>query len=137
MSVAPMHYSALVQDLFGRLPRSGSLGPGSGQVVHGESVALDRGAWVRFEARVEDGCVTDCVFRAWGCPHTLAAAALVAARTPGRQVDADPVLDAQRLAAELEAPPAKLGRLLVVEDALVAMLERARAVQLRSPWQSS
>ena len=123
-------YSPLVRELFERLPHAGDLAPGRGAVVHGEAIALDRGAWVRYEARIEDGRVADCAFRAWGCPHTLAAAALVASRMRGQGIDAEAVFDARRLATELDAPPEKLGRLLVVEDAVSGMLARALALQL-------
>jgi len=122
-------YSPLVRSLFERLPHAGDLAPGPGAVVHGEAIALDRGAWVRYEARIEDGRVADCAFRAWGCPHTLAAAALVASRMHGHGIDAEAVFDVRRLAAELGAPPEKLGRLLVVEDALIGMLAQALALQ--------
>ena len=123
-------YSPLVRELFERLPHAGDLAPGPGAVVYGEAMALDRGAWIRFEARIEDGRVAACAFRAWGCPHTLAAAALVASRMQGRGIDGGPVFDARSLAAELDAPAEKLGRLLVVEDALSGMLARAHALQL-------
>lgn len=123
-------YSPLVRELFERLPHSGDLAPGPGCVVHGEAVALDRGAWVRFEARIAEGRIADCTFRAWGCPHTLAAAALVATRMHGQGVDSQAAFDARRLAAELDVPPEKLGRLLVVEDALFGMLAGALALQL-------
>jgi len=126
---ATMAYSPLVRELFDGLPRSGELAPGTGQLVHGEAMALDRGAWVRLEARIDEGRIADCAFRAWGCPHTLAAAALVASQLPAQRVDAVPATDARSLAAELDAPPEKLGRLLVVEDALHALLERAHALQ--------
>jgi NifU-like protein involved in Fe-S cluster formation len=122
-------YSPLVRELFERLPHAGDLAPGSGTLVHSEAMALDRGAWVRFGARIEDGRVVDCAFRAWGCPHTLAAAALVASRMHGQRIDGEAACDARRLAAELDAPSEKLGRLLVVEDALFAMLARAHALQ--------
>ncbi|MSQ91483.1 MAG: hypothetical protein EXR87_00920 [Gammaproteobacteria bacterium] len=123
-------YSPLVRELFERLPHAGDLAPGPGTVVHGEAIALDRGAWVRYEARIKDGRVADCAFRAWGCPHTLAAAALVASRMQGHCIDAEAAFDAGCLAMELDAPPEKLGRLLVVEDALSGMLARALALQL-------
>jgi NifU-like protein involved in Fe-S cluster formation len=120
----------LVRELFERLPHAGDLAPGPGALVHGEAMALDRGAWVRFGARIEDGRVADCAFRAWGCPHTLAAAALVASRMQGQRIDGEAAFDARCLAVELDAPPEKLGRLLVVEDALFGMLTRAHALQL-------
>lgn len=122
-------YSQLVRELFERLPHAGDLEPGAGTAVHGEAMALDRGAWVRFDARIEDGRVVDCSFRAWGCPHTLAAAALIASRLPGMGIGNEGAFDAQRLARELGAPAEKLGRLLVVEDALSGMLARALALQ--------
>jgi NifU-like protein involved in Fe-S cluster formation len=123
-------YSPLVRDLFERLPHAGELAPGPGAVIHGEAMALDRGAWVRFDARIEDGRIADCAFRAWGCPHTLAAAALVTSRMRGQGIDSRAPFDARRLAAELDAPAEKLSRLLVVEDALSGMLASALALQL-------
>lgn len=124
-----MSYSPMVRELFEQLPRSGGLAPGAGSLVHGEAMELDRGAWVRFEARIEGGRILDCSFRAWGCPHVLAASALAARRLPGHDLEAGLPTDAHRLAAELAAPAEKLGRLLVVEDALRSMLERARGLQ--------
>jgi len=129
-------YSPRVRELFDQLPGSAALTPGPGSVVQGEALALDRGAWVRFEARIEDRRVLDCVFRAWGCPHTLAAAALVAIRMQGQRVDTDAPINAQILAVELDAPPEKLGRLLIVEDALMALLAGAHALQLAPSWRS-
>jgi NifU-like protein involved in Fe-S cluster formation len=125
-----MTYSTLVRQMFMQLPHAGDLAPGPGTTVHGEAMALDRGAWVRFEARIEAGKVVDCAFRAWGCPHTLAAAALVADRMHGRAIGTEPAFDARRLAAALDAPAEKLGRLLVVEDAFFGMLAQALALQL-------
>ncbi len=116
-------------ELFERLPHAGDLAPGPGAVVHGEAMALDRGAWVRYEARIASGRIADCAFRAWGCPHTLAAAALVASRMRGQDVGTGTAFDARHLARELDAPVEKLGRLLVVEDALSGLLARAHALQ--------
>ncbi len=131
MIAAPVSYSPLVRRLFDQLPRAGGLAPGPGQLVHGEARALDRGAWVRLDARIEGGYVADCAFRAWGCPHVLAAAALAAAHSSGQPIAGGLPIDAYRMAAEMDAPEEKLGRLLVVEDALRAMLANARALQLR------
>lgn len=130
MSGIRVSYSPLVGELFERLPHAGELAPGPGLVVHGEAEVLDRGAWVRFEARIEGAAFADCVFRAWGCPHTLAAAALTASRMRGQAIGVPCTIDAQRLAAELDTPVEKFGRLLVVEDALSAMLAQALELQL-------
>lgn len=131
MSGDPIRYSARVRDLFARLPGAQALTPGPGACVAGEAVALDRGAWVRFEARIDDGRIVECVFRAWGCPHVLAASAWACAETRGRPIDAAGAIQASRLAEELDAPAGKMGRLLVVEDAMRALFAEAGAVQLR------
>jgi NifU-like protein involved in Fe-S cluster formation len=93
-------------------------------------MALDRGAWVRFEARLDQGRVAECVFRAWGCPHVLAASALACAQVQGLAIDAPDAIHARSLAEALDAPAAKMGRLLVVEDAMRALFAAARRVQL-------
>ena len=128
MSAAAPRYSDTVLALFRELPGAGELRPGPGKVVAGEAIALERVAWVRFEARVEEGRIAECRFRAFGCPHTLAAAAYVARAlsAPGENPAA---IDAARLARELCAPAEKMGRLLVVEDAMRALLEGLPRVQ--------
>ena len=131
MSGEPIRYSARVRDLFARLPGAQALAPGRGTVVSGEAMALERGAWVRFEALIDQGRVEACVFRAWGCPHVLAAAAWACAEMRGLAIDAAGAINAGRLAEALDAPAGKTGRLLVVEDAMHALFAEARAVQLR------
>jgi NifU-like protein involved in Fe-S cluster formation len=129
VSAARLRYSPRVLELFRKLPGAGALPAGAGEVVAGEAIALDRGAWVRFEARLEAGRVADCRFRAFGCPHTLAAAALAASRLVGTIAsDASPI-DARLLARELDVPAEKLGRLLVVADAIHALLAGQARVQ--------
>lgn len=119
-------YSERVLALFRELPGAGRIGAGPGKVVAGEAGSPERGAWVRFEARVAGGRITDCRFTAWGCPHTLAASALAReSLLAGRQGGGEAV----RLAAELDVPPEKMGRLLVVEDAVKALLADAARVQ--------
>jgi NifU-like protein involved in Fe-S cluster formation len=122
-------YSPRVLELFAHLPGAEPLPPGPGIPVAGEAIVVERGAWVRFDARVESARILQCVFRAWGCPHTLAAAAWVASEVRARRIEDCASIDASRLARELDAPAEKMGRILVVEDALRALLERARAVQ--------
>ncbi len=128
MSGVP-RYSARVLDLFRRLPGAGGVAAGAGAIVAGEAVALDRGAWVRYEARIERGRIRDCAFRAWGCPHLLAAAALACSAMRGCAIDTSAAIDARGLASELDIPAEKMGRLLVIEDAMQALFAEAHAVQ--------
>jgi NifU-like protein involved in Fe-S cluster formation len=129
VSAARLRYSPRVLELFRALPGAGALPAGAGEVVTGEAIALDRGAWVRFEARIEGGRVADCRFRAFGCPHTLAASALAAAKLAASATVDAPAIDARLLARELDVPAEKLGRLLVVEDAIHVLLAGPPRVQ--------
>ena len=122
-------YSARVIGLFRELPGAGVPGAGPGRVAVGEAGSPERGAWVRFEARVEAGRIVDCGFKAWGCPHTLAAAALARARLIGSDATAPTACEAGILARELDVPAGKMGRMLVVEDAGKALLAEAARVQ--------
>ena len=129
MSARRLRYSPRVLELFRKLPGAGALPAGAGSVVAGEALALDRGTWVRIEARFEAGRIADCRFRAFGCPHTLAAAALAASKLIATTAaDASPI-DARLLARELDVPADKLGRLLVIEDAIHALLAGEPRVQ--------
>jgi hypothetical protein len=122
-------YSAAVRRLFEALPCAGSLPDGAGLPVVGEAIALDRGAWVQFEARILRGRYVACRFRAWGCPHILAAAAKTAESLCGSSVGTESVCNARELIETLGAPVEKLGRFLIIEDAHRALLTAARAVQ--------
>ena len=100
---------------------AGDLGPGRGDVREAEVAAPDRGAWVRFSIREQGGTIREARFRAWGCPHVLAACELAAARLEGRPAGRMEGLTAACLARDLQVPPQKRGRLLVVEDALAQL----------------
>jgi cysteine desulfurase len=90
------------------------------QQVMGEGGAEGQDAWVRFHLRIADGVVKDARFQAYGCPHTLAVAAWLTGQLPGRaRKDLIPGKPAD-WAAALAVPVEKLGRLLVIEDALQA-----------------
>jgi NifU-like protein involved in Fe-S cluster formation len=98
--------------------------------VSGEAGRERHGTRVRFLLRLDRDRLLEVRYRAYGCPHTLAACEWLSQQleTAGRD-RADP--RGERIggpadwAAALQIPPAKLGRLLVVEDALKAALEAA------------
>ena len=117
MTAAP-GYSDRVRELFTRPPHAGSLPPGPGRVIAVEAVAPERGAWLEVMARVEAGTVVEARFRAWGCPHFIAACELAVARLEGRPPGEAVQFEPAALARELGVPAGKLGRLLVIEDAL-------------------
>ena len=105
-------YSAQVRDLFADLSHAGDLDDA-------ERSALDeQGVRIRLAARHREGHLQALRFRAWGCPHVLAACEAVCREYEGR-----PVADLERFRATeimgiLSIPMEKTGRILVVEDAV-------------------
>jgi NifU-like protein involved in Fe-S cluster formation len=124
MAPLPTPYTAKVQAHFEQPRHAGDLAPGPGQALRGEAGSAEEGIRVRFEARVasagEGGGprLVAVAWRAWGCPHSIAALSLAAdwllGRPPGDLAAVEPAW----LARELGIPTTKAGRLLIIQDAL-------------------
>ena len=112
--------------LFRELPRAGQFagdaegGMEGDTVLHGEAGGPAEEVWARFHVRLDGDTVKDARFEARGCPHTLAAAAWIASRLPGRRRSEGVPGSPHEWARELGVPVEKLGRLLILEDALIA-----------------
>jgi hypothetical protein len=98
--------------------------------VSGEAGRERHGTRVRFLLRLDRERLLEVRYRVYGCPHTLAACEWLsqqlecAGRDPG-WARGEPLGRPADWAAALQIPAAKLGRLLVVEDALKSALEAA------------
>lgn len=110
-----LDYSRFVLERFDRPPNAGRL---LGRVVRGSAGEAAHGTRVEFDFRLRAGQVEDARFRAYGCPHAIAAASWVAESAAGRSLLETSWMDPMELAAMMELPDHKLGVLLVVEDAL-------------------
>jgi cysteine desulfurase len=95
--------------------------PGS---IRGEAGGPGEDAWIRFNLLVEGDVVKDARFQAYGCPHTLAVAAWVASELRSRRRAALQLGAPADWAKAHSVPIEKLGRLLVIEDALQACLRQ-------------
>ena len=118
-----MNYNEATLRYFRAAPGAGVLsGDGVGR---GSAGTRELGTWVQFDVRLEAGRIAAARFLAFGCPHTVAAAARIAEQAPGR--DPQPALPESpgQLRALFEVPVEKLGRLFVVEDAWLAALRAA------------
>jgi cysteine desulfurase len=101
----------------------GSPAPWPGQPsISGEAGAPGQDTWIRFHLLVDDDVVKDARFQAYGCPHTLAVAEWLVAELPGRTREALLPGAPTEWAKTLSVPVEKLGRLLIVEDAVHACL---------------
>ena len=89
-----------------------------GTVIRGEAGAESLGTWVRVNLLVVGDTVKDARVQAYGCPHTLAVTRWLAAQLPGRSRGKLAPGSPLEWAEQHAVPTERLGRLLVVEDAL-------------------
>lgn len=129
MTTEPL--SPQVRALFAELAHAGEPLPMSAgqRLLRGEAGREQLGTRVRFLLRLTDERVVEARYGTYGCPHTLATCEWLARTLEERGVG---VHSPQELwasiggpldwAQRLQIPPGKLGRLLVIEDALRAAL---------------
>lgn len=111
-------YSELVERHFDAPVNIGPLDGDPATVFTGQAGQREHGARLRFEARIESGCIDAIVFQAYGCPHTIAACSLATERLQGQPAEALARFDIDALAQALQVPIEKTGRMLLVQDAL-------------------
>ena len=120
-------YGPQVAQLFAAAPGAGR--PAAAERSRWHSGAAREplsGTEVRVHLRLAAGRVAELRYEVRGCPHTIAACALLATELPGRSLG-DLEVDPGALAARLGAPAAKLGRLFVIEDAIRAAARESGA----------
>jgi len=115
-----MDYSAEVRQRFSAPARAGEVSPDAAGVLEGAAEDRSLGVWIRFQVQYQGVTIRRVRFRAFGCPHTLAAADVVAGSLEGQPLDALERIDMDAIAARVDLPREKHGKLLRLEDALVA-----------------
>ena len=98
-------------------------GGGGATLVSGEAGGPGEETWVRFHLAVGGDTVKEARFQAFGCPHTIDTATWLCGELRGRSRAALIPGTPASWAAKRGVPAEKLGRLLVVEDALRACLQ--------------
>lgn len=111
-------YAALVLRHFARPRHVGKLTGDFEHVLIGRAGQREQGTEVVFHLGIREARLAAVRFQAFGCPHTIAACSLVAERLTGAPVESLGEIRPAELAAELEAPASKMGRFLIIEDAL-------------------
>jgi NifU-like protein involved in Fe-S cluster formation len=110
MSADP--YSATVRELFAQPAHAGGLDGGQTVSVAEQDVRLELAA-------LADGERVEALrFRAWACPHVIAAAETTCARLEGASITELLEFSAVDLMENLAVPVEKTGRILVLEDAV-------------------
>ena len=90
------------------------------RVLVGEAGETRLGTWVRLLLCVEGEFVKAARFQAYGCPHTLAACQALVSQLQGRSRAALQPGMPEQWRLQVGAPVEKLGRMLIIEDALRA-----------------
>ncbi len=110
MSADP--YSKRVRELFANPAHVGDLTGGD------VSTADEQGIRLRLSALHEQGLVRKLGFRAFGCPHVIAACELFCSDFEGRPAADLEGFEAADIMTKLPVPVEKTGRILVLEDAV-------------------
>jgi len=119
-----MEYGLEVRRRFERPSHRDMRADASGGAVQGTAEDRSLNVWVCMQVEVSSGIVAAVRFAAYGCPHFLASADWIAERLEGRPATALTAPIAREAAAALQVPTEKLGKLLVIEDALAACAAR-------------
>jgi NifU-like protein involved in Fe-S cluster formation len=118
--VARDRYSEAVRRRFANPAHAGDLPPGYAPAARAE--AGDGGGMrVQLVAAAEGGVIAALRFRAFGCPHLIAAAEAACEDYEGRPARALATFRAAELMERLAVPVEKTGRILLIEDALAAL----------------
>ena len=115
-------YSERVRALFGSPAHAGSL---DGPVVRLD----DQGVRIELSATVAGGRLEKLAFRAYGCPHVIAAAEAFCDEYEGREAGELEAFSGADLMQNLPVPHEKTGRILVLEDAVRSLGAKCRGSQ--------
>jgi NifU-like protein involved in Fe-S cluster formation len=117
-----MNYSELTRRYFEHPVNAGILS-GAG-VFRGSAGDREHGTWVQFDVQVLSGTLQAVRFLAFACPHTIAVSAWLAENSEGSAVKPAMIESVQALRNRFAVPVYKLGRLIIVEDAWLAVMTR-------------
>ena len=115
-------YNEEVRERFAKPMHAGDVEGYYAVRLRAEACAAADGARIGLEAGIDGGVIEAMRFRAWGCPHLIAVADALCAEAEGRPVADYFGWTAARLAARMEVPRTKAGRLFLVEDALASIV---------------
>lgn len=114
-------YSARVRELFTDTQHAGDLENPAARVQISE-----QGVRLALAADIDGDIIVRLRFRAWGCPHLLAAAEAFCRAYEGKRARGLQAFGAAEIMQTLPVPREKLGRILVLEDAVRSLGQSVR-----------
>jgi NifU-like protein involved in Fe-S cluster formation len=126
-----MNYNPLTRKYFESAGNVGELqGPG---VFRGAAGNHAQGTWVQFDLQIKAGVIAAAKFLAFACPHTIAVSAWLAEQAAGGELKPQLPESVQALRDRFAVPVAKMGRLLIIEDAWLAAARAAIDYRTSAP----
>ena len=114
-------YNESVRRRFANPQHAGDLQEPFEQTLDADVCASVTGPRITMSAGIRDGRIAAIRFRAWGCPHLIAAADRACEALQGEPVRALENPDLPGITEELSLPTGKAGLILLLEDALAAL----------------
>lgn len=119
-------YNDTVRRYFGNPAHGGDLPAGSPPGLSAAVTEGGAGARLTLEAAIEGDRIRCLRYRVFGCPHLVAAAEMLAEHLEGGPVAALADVPVDDLIERLEVPVEKTGRILLLEDACLALAQKHR-----------
>lgn len=117
-------YNDAVRAHFANPAHAGDLAGEYDETLTADASESEKGARIVLSAGINDGMISEIRFRAWGCPHLIAAAELMCTEKEGGPVATLADFSANRIMTRLSVPPEKTGKILLLEDALKSLSAR-------------
>jgi nitrogen fixation NifU-like protein len=114
-------YNEAVRGYFANPAHAGDLQGSFDQTIVADESESEGGAQVILAAGIQAGSIAEMAYRAWGCPHLIAALELVCETLVNRPVQSLENFDSADITQNLAVPTEKSGRILLVEDALATL----------------
>jgi NifU-like protein involved in Fe-S cluster formation len=114
-------YNETVRSLFATPDHAGDLQGEYALVLTSEASESEHGARIALSAGIAEGRVAEMRFRAWGCPHLIAAAEVLCKQRENGPVSGLSAIDTNALMEQLSVPVEKTGKILLLEDALESL----------------
>ena len=117
-----MAYSNKVIDHYENPRNVGSFDKKDDTVGTGIVGAPACGDVMKLQIKVDDGVITDAVFKTYGCGSAIASSSLVTEWVKGMRLDEAMELKNSQIAEELSLPPVKIHCSVLAEDAIKAAI---------------
>jgi len=114
-------YNEAVRACFAEPAYAGDLQGSFDQTLTADVSESEGGAQVALAAGIQAGSIAEMAYRAWGCPHLIAALELACETLVNQPVQSLENFDSADITQNLAVPTEKTGRILLVEDALATL----------------